>query len=341
VAGNHDHDVLPWLVEGLGPEHVRPLGRNGTWERFTFDRRGAALHVDGWSFPDGYVRTNPLGSYALPSDGVPVLGVVHGDLDQPNSPYAPVVLSDLRHRAATLWLLGHIHTPRLREHPGSASVLYPGSPQAMDPGEAGEHGVWIAEIGAARAATYRMVPLSTVRYEEVEVDVDGVERDPELDHRVTEAVRLRLETVAADSGPLRHLCCRVRIVGRTPLHRQVEHRFRDLCGDLELTRGEVSAFVESVEVRTRPSRDLDEVARGNDAPAELARLIRALENGDPESGYDRLLRESERLVGEVRRARPYVTLLDDADAAGDIAAGLQEQATLLLDELLAQKENVA
>jgi DNA repair protein SbcD/Mre11 len=340
VAGNHDFDVLPWLVEGLGPEHVRLLGRGGAWERFTLERGGVALHVDGWSFPEASVRTSPLASYARPSDGVPVLGVLHGDLDQPTSPYAPLALADLRHRAATLWLLGHVHAPRLRDEPGSAAVLYPGSPQAMDPGEAGPHGVWIAEIESNRNATYRMVPLSTVRYEGVEVDVDGVDRDPEIDQRVTGAVRARLEAAAAEGGPLRYLCCRVRVVGRTPLHRQVEARLRGVCGDLELTRGEVVAFVESVEVRTRPARDLDEIARGSDAPAELARLIRALEAGTPDADQERLVRESERLVGEVRSARPYLSLADATGETAGVAAGLREQATLLLDELLSQKETV-
>jgi DNA repair protein SbcD/Mre11 len=340
VAGNHDFDVLPWVVEGLAPEQVRLLGRNGDWERFTLERRGAVLHVDGWSFPDGAVRTNPLGGYAHPADGAPVLGLLHCDVDQPTSPYAPVALADLHNRAATLWLLGHVHAPRLWQEPGSASVLYPGSPQAMDPGETGEHGVWIAEIGADRAVTYRMVPLSTVRYEGVEVDIEGVERDLELDRRVTDAVRARLDDVAAGAGPLRYLCCRVRITGRTPLHRQVEDRLRGVCGDLELTRGEVSAFVDTVEVRTRPARDLGEIARGSDAPAELARLIVELGTAAAAPAYGGLLREAERLVAEVRTARPYVGLTDDG-AAADVATGLREQATLLLDELLSQKEDAA
>src|SRR5690606_34254660 len=54
VAGNHDHDVLPRLVDALGPEAFRLLGRGGVWERATVRRGGRVLHIDGWSFPEPY-----------------------------------------------------------------------------------------------------------------------------------------------------------------------------------------------------------------------------------------------------------------------------------------------
>jgi DNA repair protein SbcD/Mre11 len=338
VAGNHDHDVLPWLAEGLGPDHVRLLGRGGRWERFTVRRGDGVLHVDGWSFPESFVRTSPLSGYAPATDGAPVLGLLHADLDQPASPYAPVALPELRRHPVALWLLGHVHAPRLREEPGSALVLYPGSPQAVDPGETGAHGVWIAEIGPARSVACRMIPLSSVRYETVEVEVDGVETDVELDRRVVGAIRSLLERTAAASGPLRHLRCRVVLRGRTPLHRRAEERLRAVCGDLELPLGDVTASVEQVEVLTRPAHDLGEVARGNGAPAEVARLIRALTAGDAGPDVEPLLREAERLVGEVRRARPYLVLADGDRSPAEIVAGLQREAAVLLDELLAQKE---
>jgi DNA repair exonuclease SbcCD nuclease subunit len=346
VAGNHDHDVLPWLLEGLGPDEARLLGRGGRWERFTLERRGEVLHVDGWSFPESSVQTSPLASYSFAADGAPVLGLLHADLDQPRSRYAPVSLAELRPRAPALWLLGHVHASRLVEEPGSASVLYPGSPQAMDPGEAGAHGVWIAEIGPARTASCRMVPLSSVRYEAVEVSVDGISEASEIDRRVVDAVRAGLRCAAEESAQLRYLSCRLRLVGRTSLHRALEERLRGVCDDLCLSHGEATAFVEEVEVRTAPERDLVALAGGKDAPAVLARLVAELT--DAASGPDELLREATRRVDEVKRARPYLALVRDTDDEReggeeeiDVAAELREQAALLLDELLAQKERDA
>jgi DNA repair exonuclease SbcCD nuclease subunit len=311
VAGNHDYDVLPWLVEGLGPE-VRLLGRNGSWERFTFERNGEVLHLDGWSFPEGRVHSSPLATYPFRPDGAPVLGLLHADLDQPNSPYAPVLLAELRARPAALWLLGHVHAPRLLREAGSVAVLYPGSPQAMDPGEAGEHGVWIAETGPAGGLTLRGVPLSSVRYDTVEVDVGGVAEAGELDRRVVDAVREQLGRAAEGTRCLRHLSCRLRVAGRTALHRGLEQRVGELCGELELEHGELRARVERVEVRTAPARELEARAGGNDAPAVLARLVHAPGNGGPEAEHEPLLREASRLVHEVRRARPYLALVRDA-----------------------------
>lgn len=343
VAGNHDHHSLPWLLQGMDPNSVRLLGANGAWERFTLQRNGETLHVDGWSFPDAAVHTSPLASYPFAAEGAAVLGLLHADLDQPASRYAPVSLAELRPRAPALWLLGHVHAPRLLEEVGSASVLYPGSPQAMDPGESGAHGVWIAEIGPGRTASCRMVPLSNVRYESVAVNVAGVTDAAEADHRLVEAVRARLREVTESASCVRYLSCRVTVTGRTSLHLDGD-RLRELCVDLNLTSGETAAFVERVEVRTAPERDLAALAGGKDAPAILARLLAALEDTGPDHEYDPLLRDAERRVTDLWRAKPYLALERDADDGGgadgalDLATILREQTVTLLDELLAQKE---
>jgi hypothetical protein len=111
----------------------------------------------------------------------------------------------------------------------------------------------------------------------------------------------------------------------------------------------VTARVESIELRTRPARDLERLAQGSDAPAVLARLVAALDGGavnDPDGDHAALLHEARRLDVGIRRARPYLQLHRDASAAPDdaeddeLAERLREQAVLLLDELLAQKEEV-
>lgn len=343
VAGNHDFDVLPWMVEGLGPESVRLLGKGGSWERFTLERGGETLHVDGWSFPEGHCDSNPAESYSFGSDGVPVLGLLHADLDQPTSHYAPVSLAELQSRAPALWLLGHVHAPRLVEQPGSASVLYPGSPQAMDPGEAGEHGVWIAEIGPGRNVSCWPVPLSSVRYDAVEVNVEDAGTLSEVDARVVEGVGAVLQKATEKASELRYLSCRVRLTGRTPIHRQLADRPEEVWSELDLPAGEAKALVEKTEVKTAPARDIEALAGGKDAPALLARLIQSLDSADPAEEHRALLRDADQRVKEVKRAKPYLRLVREAEEEGgeegvNVEAELREQAALLLDELLAQKE---
>ena len=371
VAGNHDHDVFPRLADELGGKRFHLLGRGGRWERVTVRSRNGTLHVVGWSFPAARVTESPLASFpaARPGDDAPVLGLLHADLDQPRSDYAPVSLAELRAAPVDFWLLGHVHAPRLIEEPGAAPVLSPGSPQALDPGEPGRHGVWIVEVGPGRSFRARMVPLSSVRYDVVEVDVDGVGEPEELDQRVSAALRTHFADAAAEGGPLRYVSYRLRVVGRTPLHRSAAARLAALRADLELSAGSVTGYVESVEVRTRPARDLAELAQGNDPVGVLARLLIALDGaatngvGDaataavpvadtPPPGnsafaagkdFEPLLRDAVAAVERVYEARhyaPYLGLDDDVDARAVALDALARQASLLLDELLAQKEGV-
>ena len=331
VAGNHDFDVLPRLAAGLGPDAFRLLGAAGAWERTTIRRDGAVLHLDGWSFPAQYVRESPVAYYDLPvPDNAPVLALLHADLEQPASPYAPVMLGELRARPVDFWLLGHVHLPALHDAAGATPVLYPGSPQALDPGETGAHGAWLLELAPGRRFTTRFVPLSSVRYDEVVVDLTGVVDLGEVDVRVAAAVRAHLESLVDDVA-LRCISCRLRVVGRTQVHRQLGPHLEALAADLELPGpGGATASVEKVEVATRPGYDLAELARGNDPVGLLARLLIGLDDvdrasshqgaepaavpGHPPAGLDpeqlRLLRDAERAAVEVAQSRAYLGLRD-------------------------------
>jgi hypothetical protein len=189
-----------------------------------------------------------------------------------------------------------------------------------------------------------MIPISTVRYETVAVDLDGIADPSEVDRRVIGAVNAALERAVEEGPSLRYLSCRVRLAGRTPLHRQLEDRLRPLSEDFSAVRGEATAFVERVTVGTAPERDLAALAAGKDAAAVLARLIQDLRAAKPAEAPDPLLREVARRVDAVKRAKPYMALVsreDDerkAEEELDLAAETCDQATLLLDELLAQKE---
>lgn len=341
VAGNHDFDVLPKLAPSLG-KSFRLLGADGVWEPVTISRDGRpALRVVGWSFPAEHVAASPMASFpALPADGVPVLGLLHADLDAPGSRYAPASAGELRSAGASFWLLGHLHAPRLHENPGAPPILYPGSPQALDPGETGAHGVWMLDLAPGRTPHVRHLPLSTVRYDVVEVDVTGVDDEDELDRHVAEGVRAHVQNVVEEEcGPLRHLSCRVRVTGRTPLHRGIEARLRERLSELSAEHGEVRGRVERVEAATRPAVDLDELARAGDAPGVLARFVRALDGGALEAQHERLLAELSARAAEVRRARPYQPLGGDPPPAPEELRELaRRQALLLLDQLLAQKE---
>ena len=147
VAGNHDFDVFPRVAEVVGSDCFCLLGQGGQWEETRFTTKaGQQLCFHGWSFPSAHVPTSPLADYRLASTDVPTLGILHAEVDVPASPYAPVTRAELNSTGVTLWLLGHVHKPDYDKAVGGPPVLYPGSPQALDPGEGGPHGPWLIEI---------------------------------------------------------------------------------------------------------------------------------------------------------------------------------------------------
>lgn len=344
VAGNHDHDSLPWLAERFPAEQFTLLGAGGRWERHTVVRDGRpVLHLDGWSFPGPAVLDDPLREYPVRErDGVPVLGMVHGDLDQPASRHGPLSTASLRARAVDFWLLGHVHRAAHHTDAGVADLLYPGSPQAMDPGEPGMHGPWLLDIDDGGRFAVRQVPLSTVRYEVRDVSVEGVEDEGEVRRRVADAVRDAAADVQPDAGGLRYLSLRLRLVGRTAMDRWLREFDWAETEDLESALGEITALVERVEVATRPVLDLEAIATGRDAPALLARLVRGLDSGELDPRQEGVLRDAVARATEVSRMSRYLPVRDEGADSGDgrMREVLRGQALLLLEGLLAEREGV-
>ncbi len=340
VTGNHDFDVLPLLARGAAGEYLRLIGASGSWERHTIRRDGVAvLHIDGWSFPSEHVLGNPLLSYSPPpADGVPVLGLLHADLGQSASQYAPIGLAELRRQPVAAWLLGHIHDPRTIADDGQPLVLYPGSPLAMDPGEAGQHGPWLLEIRPGQEVTFRQLPTSRIRYDALPIDLDGVsERDALLNH-VTNSIQQRLMAIARDGGELACVAFRLILTGRTPLHRELSRHLRELDEFQPQARG-VTGYVDRVLHETKPAINLDELVQRRDPPGELARVLIALEADPLPADYRELLDDTLARLNDVRRHRAYTAISDDDRP--DLASArrhLLHEGYRLLDALVAQRE---
>jgi predicted phosphodiesterase len=333
VAGNHDGAALGQVFDLFDPGLCRLVGRGGHWERVVLTRDGERLAIDGFSFARREQATSPLASYDLPPAEGPVLGLVHADLDARGSACGPVTLAELRARPVAGWVLGHVHRPRLLAE-AAPGVLYPGSPQALDAGETGAHGPWLASVSPGGAVAWEQVPLSSVRYETVTVDLDGVEAEAVAEGRVHDALRAALGEVAP-TGPA-WLVCRLRLVGRTPLHRRAEALLAPAVLNAELPRqGETRAVVERVESATRPAWDLAARGAGHDPVAVLARLLLDLESGAGDA--DLLAAAGERLA-TVHAASVVAPVREPAPAPDAARAGLLAQGYRLLDALLGQGE---
>lgn len=345
VAGNHDFDALPDMVDALDSDALQFLGRGGQWDRWTLERDGEPVaHFDGWSFSAEHVYDSPLEEYELPAtDDAPQIGVLHADLDSRGSRYAPVLSSELRDTSADAWLLGHIHSPGIQID-ARPLALYSGSPQPLDPGEQRVHGPWsitIPENGDVRA---EQIPLASVRYDRLSVDVSRV-ADPReatavISEQIEEHVRSELDTGSLELGLVR-----VHLTGRTDAHSGLVDEQRSMERDLGFREGSVSVRIESVEVDTRPEIDLEGLAEGDNAAAYLADLLLEIEDGEPRETYGGVVDDSVAAIRQAHSANAYNPLrreaeLDDPNDA-DAIEHLEQQARVLLDTLLGQKEGNA
>ncbi|MCY2925272.1 MAG: DNA repair exonuclease [Planctomycetota bacterium] len=188
VAGNHDADVLARLADQM--PQVRLLGRGGQWEEaFLQGPDGSPVaRLLGWSFPGRSVAASPLAGKLLGARPLPTIGLLHGDVDAAGSAYGPVTLAELRAQPVDAWLLGHIHKPAVLAD-AAPLILYPGSPQGLDPGEPGPHGPWLITLEPGRAPRAEMLPLAALRWEGIEVPLDGVSAEGEFGPAVVAALR--------------------------------------------------------------------------------------------------------------------------------------------------------
>ena len=342
VAGNHDYDVLPKIVDAVGTDHFHLLGRNGHWEQTEFIRDGQPLlRIYGWSFCASQFTTSPLARWNAPTnDNLPVVGLLHADLDVSDSQYAPVSRTDLESRDLTIWLLGHIHRPQHFKATSGPAVLYPGSPQAMDPGETGTHGPWLIDVDSKHNCTAKMIALSKVHYSELTVDLSDQQTKDEFEAHLLDRTREHLDDIAVDGSPLEYASLRIELTGRTLLCGQVDG-FADLLREqFERTVGQVTARINRVANNTLPWIDLEELALKHDPPGILAQILLQLKSGQTDDGLAKLLHDAHQKQQEVFHAGAYGSIGDDK--VPDITATrhcLIRQGTLLLDRLLVEERS--
>jgi exonuclease SbcD len=339
VSGNHDHDVLPGIVDAFGGKHVHLLGRDGTWERKIIVSRDGRekLQVFGWSFPGREVHYSPL--HAFPRSEVdasfPAIGLLHADLDK-GEKYCPVDRSEFSTTMLPLWVLGHIHKPSEINTDDSPILLYPGSPQGMDPGETGIHGVLLIEVRGQEIHPQPR-PLARIVYENLELKIDGV-----LENYLQAYIAkfLKQEFLELNKhGELKVLSARLHIQGRSKIGKsQIEEQCNGLI-ETGLYFEKEHVWINRLSVSVQPEIDLEDRSRFNSFDGCLARLILALQEG-------KLNREQQALVDRIKREASYIygspvfSMLDDSGENPDDSLCrnfIIQQAWLLLDILDRQR----
>ncbi|WP_416838761.1 metallophosphoesterase family protein [Haloferax sp. DFSO52] len=340
VSGNHDYNSLPQLVSGLDLDNLTLIGTDGSWERHTISEDDQPiLHVDGWSFPQEHVLKSPLSQYSMADSDVPVIGLLHADITSADSDYAPVEQHDLEAEPVEAWLLGHIHAPSIHVE-SSPTVFYPGSPQALDPGEPGPHGPWLLSINGSETGLEQL-PLASVRYDQIEVAVDQAESTKEIPPLINTHIEEHVVN-NVDTTHLELLVARVKLVGRTPAHREIALERETIEDQLQFKIGSLPVHIDSVEVDTEPAVDLEERAKESSPVGYLAEMLLTLEHGDPDGEYEELISDASESIREAKAGGAYsplrregqINTVDEDDAIELV----QRQGRLLLHELLTQTE---
>jgi len=202
VTGNHDYDALR-RFHVQHPGSFQLLGLNG-WELKTIETKSGPVRFAGWSFTAASEPRSHLGELSpLLDSRMITVGLVHGDIATPDSPYHSVSPAELE-RLGDGWLLGHIHLPTR-----GLRWAYSGSPQALDfaPGERGLHGIHWMTIDERGALIGETESISTVHFCHKTVEVvplpGQLPWEAAIDAATGLANRLRLTHAGVESVQLR------------------------------------------------------------------------------------------------------------------------------------------
>lgn len=292
VAGNHDFNVLPQIAGTDKYDNVHLLGRNGTWEVKIFSKNGEKIQFVGWSFPNQFVTKDPL----LDFNGVSLdsnyttIGLLHGDVDIPESKYAPLDSARFLNKSVNTWILGHIHNPQvLRE--SDPYICYPGSPHALSSKEPGIHGPILLTIENKDDIDISRVPLSPVRYENISIDITNSSDEESLRDTVTSKLFNDAATKIEELGDVSFLIYDVSLEGEHSNIKNLETWTNPIVDDYDHEiETETRLSVRKVFINVRPKlENIEELAKQSTPAGVLAKTILTIRNEDTTEFLDKLV----------------------------------------------------
>ena len=274
VHGNHDPVATGWSAVGSWPE-LATIFSSDDVEVHEIVRDGVRLAtVQGISYATAATTENLALRFHRPDGEGLHVGLLHcnvqGVADGYDN-YSPCTLDDLRATGLDYLALGHIHQRRvLAGAPGVGPwIVYAGNTQARSPRRTEQEpkGATVVYVEGESVERLEFVACDSVRYLEVELAADTFEDLGSLGDA--------LESTAADSLSLadgRSVILRVRLTGRSPIHRDLS-RAESLKDLLLALRDNAPAapfcWWDSIDDATTPPLDLDDLRRRGDFAADL------------------------------------------------------------------------
>ncbi|MGM0375301.1 MAG: metallophosphoesterase family protein [Bacteroidota bacterium] len=312
VAGNHDYDVLNQVADGSKFDNIQLLGANGKWETIPFRANNMEMKFVGWSFPGKHFYSDPLAELDVPASEVPVIGLLHAELDTPESWYAPVNRDQLRNHPVDAWMLGHIHKPDIIRKQDPV-IAYPGSPHALSPKEQGKHGPLQITITSKNDIRVESLPMSPVRYETTQIDVSGDEDKDQLRKLVVDHINQYKADHGNELENVRFLVLDLYLTGEHPHSQDIESWMTQITEDLRLEGSrDAATSVRKVEYNIRPAvKDMAELAKEPSPAGLIAETILAIENGTSTPLLETLLQKWKSGVERINNAPTYFPLKNE------------------------------
>jgi len=270
IAGNHDAASVISKRLGL-PDNVHVFSTR-TAESFEVPGLPAVIH--GRGFPNRAVPENLAQDYPPVIPGKFNVGLLHTSLTGllGHDTYAPCSEQDLRSMGYAYWALGHIHQPEvISEDPW---IVFAGNCQGRHARETGPRGcrlVTVSDSLEVESVDWRT--LDVVRWQDVRVNLDGLETETDAIHRVRSDL-----ADAVEKAEGRLLASRITLTGSSllhgSLHRDIQRWRAEILG-IAQDFGDDAVWIEQVKVATSPVYDLSQLAE-RDALTKI--VLETLEN---------------------------------------------------------------
>ena len=255
IAGNHDAASVITKKLSL-PENVHVFSTRTTE---SLEVAGHPVTIHGRGFPNRAVPENLAIEYPMAIPGRFNLGLLHTSLTgRPgHDTYAPCSVAELREKGYQYWALGHIHQPEvINKDPW---IVFAGNCQGRHIKETGQRGCRLVAVSdSLQVERVEWRSLDVVRWEELNVDLSGVETETDATRLVGDAMG---KAVTAAEGRL--VAARIVLTGTTQLHgslhRNDEHwnaQFQASAQDL----GAEAIWIERITVSTSPVYDIAQLA---------------------------------------------------------------------------------
>ena len=242
------------------PVHPEPVEGPRARETELVEVRPTPVTIWGASHDGPDLRQNLLDGLSVPSDGTHLL-LFHGSdltcVPEGKRAHCGFRPEDVERTGAAFALLGHYHGARV-----SPRFAYPGSPEALDFSEAGEHFVLRLDVSES-GVTPELLPFGEVRYATQRLDVSAATTSDDL--------RAGIEAFAVGQGPRpdSHAAI-VRVVLEGQLQPDVDLDVRVLYNAC----AERFRFLDLVD-RTEPAYAFDELAQESTTKGAFVRLMQS------------------------------------------------------------------